>query len=157
MFEIIAAFAAIIILVMVPPLVQFDLGIIQTKVYEDGEALWNLLRFVLLSLGCILLTLQVCNVIRFVIPDSRLTKSKMLTILLRGSSVRSEFGIKQASVYKVHQMVKNAYDLHLIDSRKGKKKTIGNDEDEELTDDPLLNFTKVTEQREPRYDLFFFT
>ena len=150
MFEITAAIAAIIIVVFVPPLVQFDFFIIQTKEYEDSEHLWNAFRFVLLSFGCILLFLQVCNIIRFIIPDSRLTKSKMLTNLLRGSAVRSEFGIKQASVYKVHQMVKNAYDLHLIDSRKGKKQTIGNDEDEELTDDPLLNFTKVTDQREPR-------
>lgn len=114
-YEIIASIVAIVVLVIIPPSLRFDWTVINTyEQYQNGgEFLYPVAQAGMLTLGCILLLLQVCNVIRFVVPDSRLTKSKILTNVLRGSSVRSEFGIKQAAVYKVHQMVKVRVFCHL--------------------------------------------
>lgn len=158
--EIFAAFVAICGLVLTPPLREFEWFIFETHAqpYREGNiiALWHFLRIVSLIIGCSLLFLQLCNIVRFIIPDSRLTNSKLLTSLLRGSSVRSEFGIKQAAIYKVHEMVKNAYELHVIDSDRQSFKVhrIDDDDDDdskiELTKDPLLNFTRVTEKRQSR-------
>jgi len=104
-----------------------------------------------MTLGCgfILLWLQLCNIVRFIVPDSKLTQSKTLTSVLRGSSVRSEFGIKQATVFKIHRMVTNAYDLHkskkIIQEEGGLRQTFKKvDNDEPSNENALLNFTKIT-------------
>ena len=86
-------------------------------------------------IGSALLLMQVSNLFRLVVPDSRLTKSKHLTDWLYDSSVRSELGIKQASTIQVHEMVKNAYDLHEHNAH----------ENQVNSHDALFNFTEVTE------------
>jgi len=142
MIEIMVGIIGIIILVILPSIIEFDWKVITTTDIEDAEYVSEIFDVVILTIGCILLFMQISNIVRFVVPDSNLTKSKALTILLRGSSVRSEFGTKQASVFKVHQMVKNAYDLHKTEPN---KEMI---ESGEENVDALLNFTKVTDKRE---------
>ncbi len=76
---------------------------------EDAEnGMWTATaRNINLSIGILLLIVQIFNIIRVVVPDGKLQKSKILTLILRGSGVRSEFGIKNSSAAKVHKMVKN--------------------------------------------------
>ena len=120
--EIIAAIIGIIVIVMLPALVEFDWGFMETSYSYEGERdpaselLLSAARVTMLTLGTILLFQQALNILRFIIPNSRMTSSKNLTVLLRGSVVRSEFGLKQAAIFKVLKMNQYALALHETDS-----------------------------------------
>lgn len=123
------------------------------KTATDPDAPWayTLFRVINTTLGCMLLFFQFCNIVRWIVPDSKLRENKFLTLVLRGSGVRSEFGIKQAAIKKVHNMVKHAYDLYL-------------DSDQNLSEDnknerpssskSLLKYMRLAEKRET-YGGFF--
>ena len=138
--EIMGGIVGTIVIVFLPAMIEFEWFIITTKPSDESAVMvYKMFDVISYFLGSALLLMQVSNLFRLVVPDSRLTKSKHLTAWLRGSSVRSEFGIKQASIIKVHQMVKNAYDLHGHNNAH---------ENQVNSHDALLNFTKVTEVRE---------
>ena len=145
--EITAGMIGIIVLLILPSALEFNWRIIDTTTVEDAKYISIMADIFIITIAVILLFMQAANIVRYIIPDSRLTRSKALTSLLRGSSVRSEFGIKQAATLKVHQMIKNAYDLHQPDPN---QKVVDKLEDEEENEniDALMNFTKVSEKRE---------
>ena len=114
----------------------------------DEEALWVslLFRSINLTIGSILLCIQLSNIVRCIVPDNKLKESKLLTLILRGSGVRSEFGIKQATIKKVHNMVKHAYDLHI---ETDPLRVISENSNDRSSDSvSLLNYMKLTEKRE---------
>ncbi len=155
--EIACAILGITILIFIPTFVDFNIHFINTYVTEDKDEtsrtlvlFFDIMTFIA---GCVLLFLQVLNIVRFIVPDSHLTKNKTLTMFLRGSAVRSEFGTKQATVFKIHKMVQNAYSLHRSKKVVIEEGSINDsfkraDNDEPSNEDALLNFTKVSEQKE---------
>lgn len=148
--EIFAGTVGIIVIVMLPNLLEFDWGFMETSFRIEGERdpaselLLSAARVTMLILGAILLLQQAFNVLRFIVPDSRLTGNKNLTVLLRGSVVRSEFGLKQAAIFKVHNMIKNALDVHVADSNS----TRNGEDDQPNIASALLNYTKILENKE---------
>lgn len=135
--EIAGGIVGIAVLIFFP---AFNTGIdnvvFTTAEIPDAAWLSTLFRVINLSIGFILLFFQVCNIVRWAVPDSVLKESKFLTLILRGSGVRSEFGIKQAAMKKVHNLVRHAYDLHIAG---------GGDRTNSVS---LLNYMKLTEKRE---------
>ena len=93
-----------------------------------------------LTIGSILLFFQIGNLIRFFVPDDKVKNNKFLTLLLRGSGSKIEFGTKQAAVSKVQKMMSNAYHLHNTEEKKSKVSQRSN---------ALLNYEKETEKHEP--------
>lgn len=148
--EILAAITGIIVIVMLPNLMEFDWVFMETSYRIEGERdpaselLLSAARVTMLILGAILLLQQALNILRVIVPDSRMISSKTLTALLRGSVVRSEFGLKQAGIFKVHNMVKNALDVHATDSN---SKSNGEDDRPNIAS-ALLNYTKISEKKE---------
>mmetsp|Transcript_6163 Transcript_6163/g.9174 ORF Transcript_6163/g.9174 Transcript_6163/m.9174 type:complete len:595 (-) Transcript_6163:1029-2813(-) len=62
--------------------------------------------------GCILISLHFCHLLRLMIPDRLLVKYKMLHRIFTPGLSKAEYQTKQAALYKVKSMVKNAYDVH---------------------------------------------
>ncbi len=137
--EICLGIVGIIFIVILPPLMKLKWKLIDTTLWDDFPTVKVIVVVISLTIGIVLLLLQFANIVRYIVPDSKLTKSKLLTIILRGSAVRSEFGLKQAANFKVHMLVKNAYELHQKDET---------DSSQSSNQAALLNFTKVTEKRE---------
>eukprot|EP00594_Rhizosolenia_setigera_P004606 CAMPEP_0178953056 /NCGR_PEP_ID=MMETSP0789-20121207/8201_1 /TAXON_ID=3005 /ORGANISM="Rhizosolenia setigera, Strain CCMP 1694" /LENGTH=1011 /DNA_ID=CAMNT_0020634261 /DNA_START=593 /DNA_END=3628 /DNA_ORIENTATION=- len=135
--QIIFGIAGIAGLIFFPALYDgINNDVISTEKEEPLPFISTEFKIINLSIGSVLLFIQFCNIIRWQVPDSRLTKNKFLTIILRGNGVRGEFGIKQAAVKKIHNLVKNAHDLHATDSGERSHLTT------------LLNYVKLTEERE---------
>lgn len=157
--EILAGILGTVVIVFLPMVIKFQSIFISTHNPDEEEGLppiLDVIHYMLSSfIGIVLILLQGSNIVRYIVPDSRLTRSKILTTLLRGSSVRNEFGMKQATIFKVNQMVNNAFELHEIGQPDKSKSNVNNDHDNEEGEDAaatngvgLLNFTKVTEKRE---------
>jgi hypothetical protein len=138
--EILIGIVGIVFIVILPPLKRVKWNLVDTTLYDDFPVVKAIVVVVSLTIGMVLLLLQFANIVRYIVPDSKLTKSKLLTTFLRGSAVRSEFGLKQAANFKVHTLVKNAYELHQIDEADSNSQS--------SNQTALLNFTKVTEKRE---------
>ena len=112
--EILVSFLAIALFVFFPALYhKIDNRFMSTADEHGFHHAWfsHAARVINLMLGGILCFFQICNIVRFIIPDNVLAENKVLTLVLRGSGVRSEFGIKQAAIRKVHDLVKNAFEL----------------------------------------------
>ena len=97
--EILFGILGIGFLVILPSIWSFEIGdfintyVVEKEDKDDPANRGIVLLFDVVTLGCgfILLWLQLCNIVRFIVPDSKLTQSRTLTSTLRGSSVRSEF------------------------------------------------------------------
>lgn len=114
-----------------------ELGFSTTEAESD---MWTrTAKRINLTIGILLLMVQIFNIVRIIVPDGKLQRSKILTLLLRGSGVRSEFGIKKSSAIKVHQMIKNAYILHPmnVEAESTSKKTTA-----------MLNYNNESEKSE---------
>jgi hypothetical protein len=162
MKEIIAGICGTLIIVILPHFVDIDLFFIRTKPPADrSEFVVALLNVTTLFIGSILLVIQASNIVRILIPADKFKNSRVLTFFFRGSSVRCEAKMKQATVLKVHKMVKNAYDLHQpdltmngsdMDSTDTETSFEGSslEEKENISiatrDDALLNYTKKSEE-----------
>ena len=143
--EISAGIIGIAILIFFPALYHdIDNNVVKTVDVADSPWAMPIFRTVNILIGCILLFFQLCNIVRWIVPDSKLREDKFLTLVLRGSGVRSEFGIKQATIKKVHNMVKHAYDLYLDSARD----ISGNTIEGLKSSNAMLNYMKLTEKRE---------
>lgn len=140
--EVLCGIAGILILIIFPVFYdRINSWFISTKSVEGAEYMTTVFDVINLSIGAALLCIQVCNIIRWAVPDNKLTMNKVLTLILRGTGVRAEFGIKQAAMRKVNILVQNAYDLHTQTS-------------EELQ--IILNYMKFSEKREMFGGFFWF-
>lgn len=137
--EIAVGIISIAVIVVLPTITSIDWGPLNTTQYDDVPILKVIAFTVTSTIGIVLLLLQFANLVRFIIPDSKLTKSKAMTTLLRGTGVRSEFGLKQASIFKVHRLVRNAYELHQMDRINDMRLA---------KEAALLNFTTETKKSE---------
>ena len=141
--EIMAGIVGIFVIVFFPAMFEFDWFIITTKPSDPSDEsqaiVYRQVRVFSYIIGSMLLLSQVFNLIRCYVPHDKLTGNKYMTMFLRGSSVKYEFGTKQASIIKVHNMVKNAHDLHHM-----------NKEDTNLVNrqHALHNYREETEVRE---------
>ena len=134
---------AIGIFLITPLFVKFNIVFFENSYLDNEES--RLLRMLGVTLSsflavCLILC-QLANTIRLLISTERIASSKILTMLVRGNSVKSEVGLKQAAAYKVHKMVKNAYDLH-------KEEGDTNDQGSSTHALALMNFTKRSEETE---------
>ena len=101
------------VLIFFPALYKkVDVKVFSTAPINSGDESY-VTESVNITIGCALLLIQVFNLIRMAIPDRVFSRNKFLTLLFRGSGVKAEFGIKQSAQYKVHSLVKNAYELHV--------------------------------------------
>lgn len=113
LIEVFIGFLAIGLIVFFPAFyTKIDNRFISTANQED-TFFSSSIRVLNLTLGAMLCFFQTCNVVRCIVPDNTLAQSKLLTLILRGSGVRSEFGIKQAAVKKIHNLVQHAFELSL--------------------------------------------
>lgn len=137
----------VVVIVILPAVIEFDWAFLDTTRSEQNSftsSIRVLFDIVVIFIGVVLLLLKLFTIVRFMIPDKILSRSSTLTSLLRGSSVKSEFSMKQATIFKVHQMVANAFELHQDNTS-----PMNDDDNNELSDARgLLNFTKVTEKKE---------
>lgn len=145
--EILVSCIAIALFVFFPALYHK----IDNRFMSTADDTWfsHAARIINLVLGGILCFFQMCNIVRYIIPDNVLAESKVLTLVLRGSGVRSEFGIKQAAIRKVHDLVKNAFELSesiIQDDTDGN--VAQGTEKKTPSAISLLNYIKLTERRE---------
>lgn len=141
--EICAGVLGIAVLIFFPALYHdIDNPVFSTADVEDFKVFMPMMRKINILIGTLLLLIQICNVVRFCIPDDQLEESKFLTLILRGTGVRGEFGIKKASAFKVDKMIKNAYKLHTCATFDGEAQKIVS------KNNALLNYNKETEKRE---------
>ena len=147
--EILAGIIGILVLIFFPALYhKLDNKVFTTATIEDAAYFSTLARTFNIIIGSILLFFQFCNIIRWMIPDSKLVQSKFLSLVLRGSGVRSEFGIKQATLKKVDRLVTNAHELH-IEEREGYFNNQSRSGPSEVSGSKcLLNYMKLSENRE---------
>jgi len=143
--EIAGGIVGIAVLIFFPALYKkIDNAVISTVPYEEGSYVGTMLNVVNLTIGSLLLFFQCCNIVRYIVPDNVLKQNKFATLVLRGSGVRAEFGIKQAAQLKVDEMMENAYNLH---KRTETDETVSQ-KDGSTRALALLNYTKITEKRE---------
>ena len=142
--EIVGGTLAIGLFLIVPLFFQFNIRFFSNAWFfdtEDGSRDFVTLTSYIL-VACLLFC-QITNIIRFSISNEKLITSKFLSGLVRGSYVKSEVGLKQAASYKVHKLVKNAYDLHKDEA--GGFSHENNNTSHALA---LMNFTKTSEETE---------
>jgi hypothetical protein len=150
--EIIGGLTATGFLLITPLFVKFDFIFFENVSLGTEEnsttELKRLGTILSYSLAACLVLCQVANTIRLVVSNEKLASSKILTMLVRGTSIKSEVGLKQAAAYKVHTMVKNAYELHKEEGESTHHHH-GNDLKGGSTHAlALMNFTKRSEETE---------
>mmetsp|Transcript_10121 Transcript_10121/g.14728 ORF Transcript_10121/g.14728 Transcript_10121/m.14728 type:complete len:1032 (-) Transcript_10121:116-3211(-) len=145
LLEICSGVLGIGVLIFFPALYhKIDTPVFKTVDVDGFVFIMPFMRRVNLFIGILLLIIQICNLVRFCIPDDQLKGSKFLTLILRGTGVRGEFGIKKASAFKVDKMIQNAYKLHACTSAS----TEGDAEENSSRTNALLNYNKEIEKRE---------
>ena len=115
-WEIALGFAAIGLLIFFPALYdKISLPFLRTTnigFFPNDDFTNNVMDGINIFIGSVLLLFQCCNIARWAVSDDKLTSSEFLTTFLRGSGVKAEFALKQATIKKVHNMMENALDLH---------------------------------------------
>lgn len=122
-YEIVLGSTAVVVFIFIPFFLEFDAGFFSTRkrsrsADEDPLAHEYVLYFFHFILGCLILLLQLVNLIRLFIPNKKVTSSRKLSAFFTGSNAKAEFRIKQAAIFKTNQMVRNAYELHQEDKKK---------------------------------------
>ena len=116
LLEIVLAIVGIALLIFFPAFYDgIDTPIFSTKdqkIVERDNFTSQILDTINIFVGIALLFFQCCNLVRWAVPDDKLTSSKFLGVIIRGSGVKAEFALKHAAIRKVHIMMENALDLH---------------------------------------------
>jgi hypothetical protein len=81
------------------------------------NVVFELFNVIALVFGALLLLIQLCALIRLIIPTDPLRKADRLRILLTPGMASKESNTKRAAVFKTNKMVENALDLHLNESQ----------------------------------------
>ena len=108
---------AIALFIFFPAFYSIDNFILDTEI-DDG--FFNNVKYILPTFGCLLGLFQFKNLANLCIDKDMLPKRVQLFFL--GSNGRKECWSKQAGIYKMNQMVKNAYELHIPQDKESQMK-----------------------------------
>ena len=105
-------------LVFVPKFVKTDNEVINTDVENsENHGSWPGLVYLLVVFGVVLILLQLKNLFDYFMPNFEPTKMYKIFDGIAGSNTQRSFRSKQAGIYKINQLVKNAYELHKLDEK----------------------------------------
>ncbi|CAJ1931159.1 unnamed protein product [Cylindrotheca closterium] len=106
------------VLVFVPASYKGSNEIFDTDLENSDEhSEWPGLGYLLVIFGIVLVLLQVKNIFDLMMPSFEHTKLYTIVDRVAGSSTQLSYRSKQAGIFKINQLVKNAYELHKLDEK----------------------------------------
>jgi len=110
--------ASTILFIFFPAFYNMDNFIFSTYKAEHG------FEYILVVFGILLALIQIKNLVALLFDNTELLhKNRFLAGFLWGSSTKNAFRSKQAGIFKVNQLVRNAYKLHQVCTEKTEKGT----------------------------------
>ena len=106
------------VLVFFPAFYQGSNDIFETDLENSDEhSEWSGLGYLLVVFGIVLVLLQIKNILDFMMPSFEHSKLYTLVDSIAGSSTQLAYRSKQAGIFKINQLVKNAYELHKLEDK----------------------------------------
>lgn len=110
---------AVIVVVSVPATVKFDNFFLRTDL-KDHPFYFDKAGWILVVFGVILLLIQIRNLAFALAPNKEALRENRALILFDrtlGSNRLRAFRGKQAGIFKLNEMIRNAYNLHTLDEQ----------------------------------------